>query len=183
MSSEVKPFKINISDAEVRRYYNKIGDTRVPTKVIVPDAGSDYGFSTEWSTDLYRAWTDKYDWREQEKLIYQWDHFMTELEGINIHFIHHRSQAPNAIPILLVHGWPGSFYEFSQVINTISYANAQVSFHCVVPSLRGFCFSDGPPRGGNCKTPLASSTPSCFASATTTSASRPATGATGLVAS
>jgi pimeloyl-ACP methyl ester carboxylesterase len=147
MSKEVKPFNVSISDAEVKRYYNKIRDARVPQQDIVPGAGTEYGFTTEWATDLYRLWSEKYDWREQEKIITQWDHFITELEGINIHFIHKRSKSPKAIPILLVHGWPGSFYEFSQVINPLSDENAPISFHCVVPSLPGFCWSSGPPKG------------------------------------
>ena len=147
MSQQIEPFKIQIPEAEVERYHRKIKDTRVPSKDIVPDAGSDYGFTTQWATDLYHAWTHGYDWREQEKLINQWPHFTTELEGINIHFVHQRSKAPNAFPLLLVHGWPGSFYEFSQVINPLSDSDSPFPFHCVVPSLPGFCWSSGPPRG------------------------------------
>ena len=147
MPEEIKPFKISISDTEVDRYYRKIRDTRVPTKDIVPNAGSDYGFTTEWATELYQEWANNYDWRAEEKVITQWDHFTTDLEELNIHFVHKKSKNPNAIPILLVHGWPGSFYEFSKVINPLSDENASPSFHCIVPSLPGFGFSSGPPKG------------------------------------
>lgn len=147
MSEEIKPFKIEIPEQEVERYYRKIRDTRVPTKDIVPNAGSDYGFTTEWATDLYRTWTDRYDWGKEQKVMNQWPHFTTEIEGINIHFIHQRSKSPSAYPLLLVHGWPGSFYEFSHVINPLTDANSPLPFHCVVPSLPGFCWSSGPPRG------------------------------------
>jgi pimeloyl-ACP methyl ester carboxylesterase len=147
MSGEIKPFKIDIPEGEVERYYRKIRDTRVPTKDIVPNAGSDYGFTTEWATDLYRTWTDKYDWYEEQKVMNQWPHFTTELEGINIHFVHQRSKSTSAYPLLLVHGWPGSFYEFSRVINLLTDANSPLPFHCIVPSLPGFCWSSGPPRG------------------------------------
>lgn len=147
MSTEIKPFQISIPDAEVERYYRKIRDTRVPTRDIVPNAGTDYGFTTEWATDLYQLWATKYDWREQERAINQWNHFTTAIDDFTIHFIHHRSTSPNAIPLLLVHGWPGSFYEFSQVINKLSASTASPSFHCIVPSLPGFCWSSAPPKG------------------------------------
>lgn len=147
MSAEIKPFKIDIPQQEVERYYRKIKDTRVPTKDIVPNAGSDYGFTTEWATDLYKAWTDKYDWYAEQKVMNQWPHFTTEIEGINIHFIHQRSESASAYPLLMVHGWPGSFYEFSRVINPLTDESSSLPFHCVVPSLPGFCWSSGPPRG------------------------------------
>ena len=147
MSEEIKPFKISVADDEVDRYYKKIRDTRVPTRDIVSGAGSDYGFTTEWATELYQTWANDYDWREEEKVINQWPHFTTELEDMTIHFVHARSKAPNAFPILLVHGWPGSFYEFSQVINLLTDSEASQPFHCVVPSLPGFCWSSGPPKG------------------------------------
>ena len=147
MSSKIRPFKVDIPDDEVERYYRKIKDTRVPTQDIVPRAGTDYGFTTEWATELYQIWTDKYDWREQEKEINQWNHFLTDVEDFTIHFIHHRSENSDAIPLLLVHGWPGSFYEFSQVINKLSSNSTSPSFHCVVPSLPGFGWSSGPPKG------------------------------------
>jgi pimeloyl-ACP methyl ester carboxylesterase len=147
MSQEIKPFKVAISDEEVARYYEKIRNTRVPTKDIVPGAGSDYGFTTEWATDLYNVWTSNYDWRDEERAINQFSHFTTELEDINIHFVHQRSAASTAYPLLLVHGWPGSFHEFNRVITPLTDASASIPFHCVVPSLPGFCWSSGPPRG------------------------------------
>lgn len=155
MSTDIRPFRISVPRAEVDRYYRKIRDTHVPTRDIVPDAGTAYGFTTEWATDLYQFWANTYDWREQEKVINQWDHFLTDIEDLTIHFIHHRSSSPDAIPLLLVHGWPGSFYEFSQVINKLSATDSNSdpssashpSFHCVVPSLPGFCWSTGPPKG------------------------------------
>ena len=79
----------------------------------------------------------------------QWPHFTTEIEGLNIHFIHQRSTQEDAIPILLIHGWPGSFHEFSEVINPLTSGDqGGPAFHCMVPSLPGFCFSSPPPRRG-----------------------------------
>ena len=147
MSEEIKPFKVAVPKDEIERYYRKIRDTRVPAKDIVPNAGSDYGFTTEWATDLYKFWTESYSWEEEQEHMNQWPHFTTEIEDINIHFIHQRSKAENAVPLLMVHGWPGSFYEFSRVINPLSDASAKIPFHVVVPSLPGFCWSSGPNRG------------------------------------
>ncbi|KPI37095.1 putative epoxide hydrolase [Cyphellophora attinorum] len=85
--------------------------------------------------------------------VLRWDHrgsphFTTEIEGLTIHFIHQKSNKADAIPLLMCHGWPGSFYEFSQVINPLSSgADGKSSFHCVVPSLPGFGWSSGPPKG------------------------------------
>jgi pimeloyl-ACP methyl ester carboxylesterase len=150
MSEEIKPFNITISDEEVDRYYRKIRDHRPPTTNITPDSDPNttaYGFTTKWATDLYDLWANGYDWRSEEKTIKQWPHFTTEIEGLTIHFIHQKSKSPKAIPLLMCHGWPGSFYEFSQVINPLSDSDAELSFHCVVPSLPGFGWSSGPPKG------------------------------------
>ncbi|KAL9064782.1 MAG: hypothetical protein Q9157_007712 [Trypethelium eluteriae] len=147
--AQIKPFKVDIAQSEVDRLYEKLRDTRVPTQDIVPGAGSDYGFPTEWATELYNYWLKSYSWQKAEDDLNQWPHFTTEIEDINVHFIHQRSAAPNAIPLLLVHGWPGSFHEFSEVINPLSdEKTGQRSFHCVVPSLPGFCWSSGPPQRG-----------------------------------
>ncbi|KAF2233017.1 alpha/beta-hydrolase [Viridothelium virens] len=147
--AQIKPFKVDIAQSEVDRLYEKLRDTRVPTQDIVPGAGSDYGFPTEWATELYNYWLKSYSWQKAEDDLNQWPHFTTEIEDINVHFIHQKSAAPNAIPLLLVHGWPGSFHEFSEVINPLSdEKTGQRSFHCVVPSLPGFCWSSGPPQRG-----------------------------------
>ncbi|KAF2094625.1 alpha/beta-hydrolase [Rhizodiscina lignyota] len=145
--TDIKPFKVDIPQAEVDRLYQKLRDTRVPTQDIVPGAGSDYGFTTEWATNLYNYWLNTYSWSKAQDEMNQWPHFTTEIEHLNVHFIHQKSEDPNAIPILLVHGWPGSFHEFSEVINPLSEKQTGLpSFHCVVPSLPGYCWSSGPPR-------------------------------------
>ena len=108
------------------------------------------GPTLDWATDLYHAWTTRFDWYEQQNSINQHPQFTTPIEDINIHFVHQRSASPSACPILLIHGWPGSFYEFSQVITPLSNppSDSTISFHVVVPSLPGFCWSDSPPRPG-----------------------------------
>jgi len=149
MSSEVKYFKVNVPSDEVDRLYAKLRDTRHPTEDVVPGAGKDYGFETQWAIDLYNYWVNDYSWVEAQKHTNSFPQFTTEIEGLKIHFVHQRSNNPDATPILMVHGWPGSFYEFSEVIKPLSAESEnQQSFHCVVPSIPGFCFSDGPKRRG-----------------------------------
>ena len=151
MSEQVRPFEVAIPASEVSRLFEKLRSTRIPTQPIVPDARSDYGFSHEWASSLYEYWLSSYSWVEAERRITSWPHFTTEFEGLTIHFVHARSIKDGAIPILLIHGWPGSFYEFSEVIDRLRNGDSEQSFHCVVPSLPGFCWSSGPPRGWTLK--------------------------------
>lgn len=112
MSSEIKPFDSNISQTEVDRLFRKLADTRLPTQPIVPDAGEDYGPSLEWVQTLYNHWLNKFDWGRAQKQINAWNHFTTEIEGLKIHFIHQKAERRDAVPLLLVHGWPGTWFEY-----------------------------------------------------------------------
>jgi hypothetical protein len=113
MSEEIKPFDPNIPQEEVDRLFRKLKDTRLPETPVVPDAGADYGPSLEWVNKLKNFWQDKYSWPEAQKKISEWHHFTTEIENLKVHFIHEkaRTRQNKAIPLLLVHGWPGTFYE------------------------------------------------------------------------
>ena len=138
----IRPFKVHVSQEEQDRLIRKLKDTRVPNRDIVDGAGADYGFTTEWATDLYRYWCDEYSWPRVEEEINSWPHYLTDINR-------------QTIPILFIHGWPGSFYEFSQVIDMmrkpeqseVEARRPEQAFHCVAPDLPGFCFSSGPPRG------------------------------------
>ncbi|KAK0921942.1 hypothetical protein LTR57_008306 [Friedmanniomyces endolithicus] len=149
-SEEIVPFKVDIPKEEFERLKRKLRDTRLPPKEIVPDAGSRYGPTYEWAANLLRVWRDDYDWYPFQAQMNSQPHFHTTLDNVKIHFVHARSPRPDAIPLIMVHGWPGSFYEFSQVWNPLSHPTdaSQPAFHVVVPSLPGFAFSDWPPRAG-----------------------------------
>ena len=148
-SDEIKSFQVKISDDDVERLYDKIAETRQPRSDVVPDAGEDYGVPTKWMNDVREYWVRQFKWETTQNAINRFDHFTTGIEGLNIHFVHQKSSKPDAIPILLIHGWPGSFHEFSEVINPLCQGSDNgPSFHCVVPSLPGFCFSSPPPRRG-----------------------------------
>ena len=150
MSIAIKPFKIDIPTTEVDRLFRRASESRHPAKDVVEEAGRDYGFETEWALDLYNYWMNDFSWEKAQQRMNSFDHFTTDIEGLNVHFIHQRSPDPDAIPLLLIHGWPGSFHEFSQVIDPLCFGNGgkYPRFHCVVASLPGFCYSDASPRRG-----------------------------------
>ena len=149
---DIKPFKVDVPASEVDRLKRKLKDTRLPPKEIVPDAGDRYGPTYEWGQKLYQAWIDDFDWYEHQKNINTAPHFIyTHPDpALKIHFVHAESKRKDAIPLLMVHGWPGSFYEFNKVWGPLSNPPDQSSpaFHVVVPSLPGYAFSDWPPRAG-----------------------------------
>ncbi|KAK5709908.1 hypothetical protein LTR17_019354 [Elasticomyces elasticus] len=150
MSELIKPFTLAIPETEVDRLHNKLRDTHHPSQDVVPNAGKDYGFETQWAQNLYNYWTNNFSWQKAEEHINSIPQYTTSIENITVHFAHQRSPNPNAIPILLVHGWPGTFYEFSEIIPLLSKPDKleDQAFHCIAPSLPGFCFSDAPTHRG-----------------------------------
>lgn len=155
--SNIKPFKVDISQQEVDRLKRKLRDHHLPPKEIVPNAGKNYGPTYEWGKNLVDAWINDFDWFEHQKQINTAPHFVyTHLEetpdssakGLKIHFVHAQSKREDAIPLIMAHGWPGSFYEFNQVWGPLSNPeeSSVPAFHVVVPSLPGYGFSDWPPR-------------------------------------
>lgn len=147
--ADIKPFKVDIPKDEVDRLKRKLKDHRLPPKPVVPEAGTKYGPTYEWGKNLVDKWINDFDWYEHQKQINTAPHFMyTHPEGLKIHFVHARSERKDAIPLIMCHGWPGSFYEFNQVWGPLSSPSdaSQPAFHVVVPSLPGYGFSDWPPR-------------------------------------
>ena len=150
MSSQgVKPFKVNIPEAELERLRQKLLTTRYPKQDVVIDAGDDYGFQNQWAVDMYDYWANSFSWAKAQESMNKWPQYTTKIEDLDIHFIHQPSSKPGAIPLLLVHGWPGSFYEFSEVIDEFSEGSENSpAFNCVVPSMPGFTYSSAPQRRG-----------------------------------
>ncbi|OAG11310.1 alpha/beta-hydrolase [Paraphaeosphaeria sporulosa] len=147
----IRPFDPSIHKDEVDRLFRKLKDTRLPQIPIVPDAGDDFGPSLEWTNKLYNYWLNDFSWPDAQKQISEWHHFTTTIEELKVHFIHEKARVrkEKAIPLLLVHGWPGTFFEFQNVMHALLEPSEadQPSFHLVVPSLPGFCWSQGPPHG------------------------------------
>ncbi|MFF2109142.1 epoxide hydrolase family protein [Rhodococcus koreensis] len=147
-TKSIRPFRIDIAQAQLDDLAARLARTRFGT----PLPGDDWktGVPTSYLVELVAYWRDEFDWRAQEKSLNTFPQFVTEIDGQNIHFLHVRSPEPDALPLVLTHGWPGSFVEFLDVIGPLTDpvahgGNPADAFHVVVPSLPGFGFS-GPVR-------------------------------------
>ena len=147
----VVPFRINVSDAVLADLKERLVRTRCPDEL--DDAGWKYGTNLTYLRGLVTYWREKFDWRAQERRLNQFEQFTTTIDGLDIHFIHRRSRSPNAFPLILTHGWPGSFAEFAKVIGPLTDpvahgGRAEDAFDVVVPSVPGYGFSGKPRRVG-----------------------------------
>ncbi len=142
--TQVKPFTINIPQAALDDLQERLKRTRWPDEA--PDSGWTMGTNLGYMKHLADYWQNKYDWRKHEAALNQFHHFTAEVNGLNIHFIHERGKGPNPTPILLLHGWPDSFYRYHKLIPMLTDparfgGDPNQSFDVVVPSLPGFGFS------------------------------------------
>jgi pimeloyl-ACP methyl ester carboxylesterase len=143
----LEPFRIAIPDADIEDLRTRLRNTRWPDEI--EGAGWDYGIPLEWTREMCRYWAEDYDWREREALLNRWDQYRTDVDGLGVHLYHVRSPEPDATPLILTHGWPGSIVEFQKVIGPLTDPAAHGgdpadAFHLVVPSLPGYAFSDKP---------------------------------------
>ena len=107
--TDLRPFRIDVAQSEVDDLRERLRKTRWPDEL--PGAGWEYGIPLSLVRDLVTYWADGYDWRENEARLNDFPQYTTILDGQNVHFLHVRSREPNAIPLLLTHGWPGSVVE------------------------------------------------------------------------
>ncbi|WP_273734531.1 epoxide hydrolase family protein [Mycolicibacterium septicum] len=135
----INPFRIAIPDADLDDLKQRLNRTRWPEAECVEDWTQ--GIPLDYTKDLASYWANEYDWRARETALNRFDHFTTEIDGLDIHFIHQRSGREDAFPLLITHGWPGSIVEFHKVIEPLTEAG----FDVVCPSLPGYGFS-GKPR-------------------------------------
>ncbi|KAL7947565.1 Alpha/Beta hydrolase protein [Trichoderma barbatum] len=145
----VRPFNIDLSK-NVPHMIEMIKDTHLPNKPVYPGLTSDLGITLDTLKDLKNQWITSFDWQKEQAAMNKFKHYTAKIEGLDIHFIHEKSKRSNSIPLLLVHGWPGSFLEFAPVISKLTQAaktsdGNPVSFDVIVPSLPGFAFSSPPP--------------------------------------
>ena len=150
-SDAITPFQIKVSDATLKDLKERLARTRFPSEI--EQSGWDYGTNLAYLKDLVTYWQTKFDWRAQERKLNQLPQFVTTLDGISIHFVHQRSSQANAIPLVMIHGWPGSFFEFTKVIGPLTEPTkhggaASDAFHVVALSLPGYGFSGKPRTGG-----------------------------------
>ena len=147
----VKPFKIEVRQTVLDDLKQRLANTRWPDEIEA--AGWNYGTNEAYLKELVTYWQHDFDWRQQETALNQFEHFKTELDGLNIHFIHARGKGPNPVPLILTHGWPDSFYRFAKIIPMLTDPAAYGgdpadSFDVVVPSMPGYGFSDASLKPG-----------------------------------
>jgi pimeloyl-ACP methyl ester carboxylesterase len=150
-TTEIRPFHVEISEEALEDLHRRIEATRWPSKELVPDRSQGVQLAT--LQELARYWTTDYDWRKAEAKLNTLPQFTTEIDGIEIHFIHVRSQHENALPLVMTHGWPGSVIELLESIGpltdpTAHGGNPEDAFHLVLPSLPGYGFSGEPTELG-----------------------------------
>lgn len=147
----IRPFTIAVPDSVLADLDERLARTRFPDPG--PGAPWEYGTDRAYLEELIAYWRDHFDWRAQERALNELDHFTTTIDGVQVHFIHARSPNPDAMPLLLTHGWPGSFIEFVDLIGPLTDPAAYGgdpadAFHVVIPSLPGFGFSGKPTAPG-----------------------------------
>ena len=147
----IRPFQFNFTDAELTDLRRRINATKWPDKEQVADASQ--GVQLVTMQKLARYWGTDYDWRKGEAKLKAVPHFTTEIDGLDIHFIHVRSKHENALPMIVTHGWPGSIIEQMKIIEPLTNPTAHGgtaadAFHLVIPSLPGYGFSGKPTKPG-----------------------------------
>lgn len=151
ISTAITPFTLNVPQTELDDLRQRLVNTRWPDRETVDDTSQ--GPQLHKIKALVEHWATSYDWRETEALLNGWGQYTTTIDGLNIHFLHIRSAVPEARPLLLTHGWPGSVLEFRHAVGPLTdpeaYGGAaEDAFHLVIPSLPGFGFSGKPTEPG-----------------------------------
>jgi epoxide hydrolase len=141
MTAQPRPFKIDIPQSALDDLRARLALARFPEKESVEDW--DQGIPLAYVEDLTAYWRDHYDWRRCEAALNAYPHFLMEIDGLDIHYSHVRSANPQARPLIMTHGWPGSVLEFQNVIAALS-----TDYHLVIPSLPGYGFSGKPTKPG-----------------------------------
>jgi pimeloyl-ACP methyl ester carboxylesterase len=150
-TTEIRPFQVDIPEEQIDDLRRRIAATRWPSKELVPDRSQGVQLAT--LQELARYWTTDYDWRKAEAKLNALPQFTTEIDGVNIHFIHVRSPHEDALPLIMTHGWPGSVIELLETVGPLTDPTAhggaaEDAFHLVLPSLPGYGFSGEPAELG-----------------------------------
>src|SRR5271165_5347425 len=150
-NNAIRPFHVNVPEADLTELRRRINATKWPERETVTDASQGVQLATMQA--LSRYWGSDYDWRKIEAKLSALPNFITEIDGLDIHFIHVRSKHENALPLIVTHGWPGSIIEQLKIIDPLTNptahgASASDAFDLVIPSLPGYGFSGKPTATG-----------------------------------
>ncbi|MEQ2221969.1 epoxide hydrolase [Ilyodon furcidens] len=145
----IYPFTVQTSDKEIEDLHERIDRTRFTDPL--EDSGFQYGFNSSYLKKVVSYWRNTFDWKKQVAMLNKFPHFKTKIEGLDVHFIHvrppHRGDQ-RLLPLMLVHGWPGSFYEFYKILPLLTQNHDGISFEVVIPSIPGYGFSEAPHKKG-----------------------------------
>jgi epoxide hydrolase len=149
--SSLEPFRIEVPEADLVDLGRRLSAARWPTRETVSDWSQ--GLPLDVLRELCEHWRSAYDWRSTEQRVNRLPHYRAPIDGLSLHFIHLRSPVAHAVPLIMTHGWPGSFFEFEQVLerlaDPVTFGEPlRPAFHVVVPSLPGYGFSDPPTKPG-----------------------------------
>jgi hypothetical protein len=147
----IRPFRVDIPEAALYDLRQRLANARLPEQETVGDKSQ--GVPLKTVQQLLRYWQTQYDWRKVEARLNAYPQFITEIDGLDIHFIHVRSQHENALPLIISHGWPGSIIEQLKLIEPLTNptahgGKAEDAFHVVIPSMPGYGFSGKPTEAG-----------------------------------
>jgi pimeloyl-ACP methyl ester carboxylesterase len=147
----IRPFRVNVPEVSLADLRRRLANTRLPEQETVSDFSQ--GVPLKTVQQLLRHWQTRYDWRKVESRINSYPNFITEIDGLDIHFIHVRSKHENALPVIVTHGWPGSIIEQLKIIEPLTNptahgGRAEDAFHVVIPSMPGYGFSGKPKSAG-----------------------------------
>ena len=155
--TEIRPFRVDMPDEAIADLRRRIAASRWASRELVADRSQGVQLAT--IHELARYWAADYDWRACEARLNVLPQFTTEIDGVNIHFIHVRSQHEDALPLIITHGWPGSVIEMLDTVGPLTDptehgGSAEDAFDLVLPSVPGYGFSAEPPRSaGTCSAP------------------------------
>ncbi|RAH51141.1 epoxide hydrolase family protein [Aspergillus brunneoviolaceus CBS 621.78] len=147
-ASQVQPFHVDLA-ARVPRMLEQIRSTKLPAQPVYVNTGNAHGITLDDLKSFQQEWLKDFDWKTEQKKINKFNQYTTTIEDLTIHFVHEKSNSSDAIPLLLLHGWPGSFLEFAPIIDELTAqattaTGKKVAFDVIVPSLPGFAFSSVP---------------------------------------
>ncbi|XP_037540971.1 epoxide hydrolase 1 [Nematolebias whitei] len=146
---KIHPFTVKTSDEEIKDLHERIDKTRYTDPL--EESSFNYGFNSTYLKKVVSYWRDEFDWKKRVAVLNQYPHFKTKIEGLDVHFIHvrppHRADQ-KVVPLMLVHGWPGSFYEFYKILPLLTQNRSGVAFEVIIPSIPGYGFSEAPHKQG-----------------------------------
>ncbi|KAI3363079.1 hypothetical protein L3Q82_011735, partial [Scortum barcoo] len=146
---KIYPFTVATSDEEIQDLHDRIDRTRYADPL--EESCFHYGFNSTYLKKVVSYWRHEFDWKKQVAVLNKYQHFKTKIEGLDVHFIHvmpPRRQNQKVLPLMLVHGWPGSFYEFYKILPLLTENHGGFTFEVICPSIPGYGFSEAPHKQG-----------------------------------